>query len=59
MMYFYVCVAVHVVAVGGFADSVGFGGAPQCGCEGWVVFERGYCSKGLALFGFAGQVFAC
>lgn len=32
---------------------------PQFGCEGCVVFERGYCSTGLALFGFAGQMFAC
>lgn len=24
-----------------------------------VVFERGHCSTGLALFGFAGQMFAC
>lgn len=52
------CVFVYAVATGGFAVSMGGWWAPQCGCEGWVVFERGYCSTGLALFGFAGQMFA-
>lgn len=49
---------MHVVAAGGFANSIGVGGLLSV-CEGWVVFERGYCSTGLALFGFAGQIFAC
>ncbi len=53
-----VCVCVRVVAEGGCCQCGGWG-APQCGCEGRVVFERGHCSTRPALFGFAGQMFAC
>lgn len=53
-----VCICVSVVAVD-FCCQCGGWWALQRGCEGCVVFERGHCSSGLALFGFIGQMFAC
>ena len=41
------------------AVSVGVGGLLSGVVKAGVVFERGHCSTGLALFGFAGQMFAC